>query len=173
MNTKINQKAGKDYLENLYKIIFESDSKAGKVFDVGLIIIILLSVLTVMLDSVSSFELKFGQYLEIAEWSFTIFFTIEYILRMICRKKHAAYVFSFFGVVDLMSIVPTYISIFLPGSHFLIVIRILRVLRIFRVLKLVKYVGESNLLIGALQASQRKITVFLFTVATIVVIFGL
>jgi len=158
--------------EALYEIIFKADSVAGKSFDISLIVIIALSVITVILNTVGSIEHEYGYVLHIAEWIFTIIFTIEYILRLICCKRPVAYVHSFFGIVDLFSIVPTYISLFIPGSQVLLVVRILRVLRIFRVLKLVKYVGESELLIDALRSSRRKITVFLFSVITIVIIFG-
>ena len=171
-NEKIEKTKRKGFREFLYQIIFGGDSTAHEVFDVVLIIIIILSVVTVMFDSVTSIEQKYGEILFIAEWVFTILFTIEYIIRLICSRKRSSYIFSFFGLVDLLSVAPTYISLLVPGSHILIVIRVLRVLRIFRVLKLVKFVGESDLLIIALMASRRKITVFLFCIMTIVVIFG-
>ena len=158
--------------EVLYEVIFKADTIAGKAFDITLIVIIALSVITVILNTVNSIEQEYGYVLHISEWVFTIIFTIEYILRLICRKRPLAYTHSFFGIVDLFSIVPTYISVFIPGSQVLLVVRILRVLRIFRVLKLVKYIGESELLIDALRSSRRKITVFLFSVVTIVIIFG-
>jgi voltage-gated potassium channel len=156
----------------LYDVIFKADTVAGKSFDITIIVIIVLSVITVIISTVGSIEQQYGNTLHIAEWVFTIIFTIEYILRLICCRRPAAYARSFFGIVDLLAVVPTYISIFLPSSHVLVVIRILRVLRIFRVLKLVKYIGESELLIDALRSSRRKITVFLFSVITIVIIFG-
>ncbi len=156
----------------IYEIIFKADTVAGKSFDIAIIVIIALSVITVIINTVNSVEQEYGKILHIAEWIFTIIFTIEYILRLICCKRPAAYARSFFGIVDLFSIIPTYISIFLPSSHVLLVVRILRVLRIFRVLKLVKYIGESEMLIDALQSSRRKITVFLFSIIAIVIIFG-
>ena len=156
----------------LYDVIFKADTVAGKSFDIAVIVIIVLSVITVIINTVGSIEQKYGNILHIAEWVFTIIFTIEYILRLICCKRSVVYARSFFGIVDLLAVVPTYISVFLPSSHVLVVIRILRVLRIFRVLKLVKYIGESELLIDALRSSRRKITVFLFSVVTIVIIFG-
>ncbi|MHC4270561.1 MAG: ion transporter [Planctomycetota bacterium] len=156
----------------MYNVIFKADTVAGKSFDIVLIIIIILSVFTVIINTVDSVEQEYGIFLYKAEWLFTILFTIEYILRLICCKKRISYVFSFFGIVDFLAIVPTYVSAFLPGSEILIVIRIVRVLRVFRVLKLVKYIGESDLLIDALRSSRRKITVFLFSVVTIVIIFG-
>jgi len=155
-----------------YNIIFKADTTAGKSFDIALIAIIALSVFTVIISTVETVEQNYGDILHIAEWVFTIIFTIEYILRLICCKRPAVYARSFFGIVDLFAIIPTYIGIFVPSSYVLVVIRVLRVLRIFRVLKLVKYVGESNMLIDALRASQRKITVFLFSIVTLVIIFG-
>ncbi len=166
------QKRDSSWREVLYEVIFKADTVAGKSFDIAVIVIIALSVITVIINTVDSIEQEYGNILHIAEWVFTIIFTIEYILRLICCKRPAAYARSFFGIVDLFAILPTYISLFLPSSHVLVVIRILRVLRIFRVLKLVKYIGESELLIDALRSSRRKITVFLFSVITIVIIFG-
>jgi len=161
-----------NWQESMYNVIFKADTISGKSFDIVLIIIIALSVITVIINTVKPIEQKYGDILKLAEWAFTIIFTIEYILRLICCKKRIAYALSFFGIVDFFAVVPTYLSLFLPGSQVLIVIRILRVLRVFRVLKLVKYVGESDLLIDALRSSRRKITVFLFSVLTIVIIFG-
>jgi len=155
-----------------HEIIFEADTPAGKLFDVLLIVSILLSVVMVMLDSVSSIRLTYGNLLYLGEWIFTALFTMEYILRLYSVGRPVAYATSFFGVVDLLAVLPTYLSIFFPGSHYFLVIRVLRVLRIFRVLKLVQYVGETRRLMQALQASRRKITVFLFAVLTLVIIFG-
>ncbi|MHC4320681.1 MAG: ion transporter [Planctomycetota bacterium] len=168
----VEQKRDSSWRDVLYDVIFKADTVAGKSFDIAVIVIIALSVITVIINTVDSIEQEYGNILHIAEWVFTILFTIEYILRLICCRRPVAYAHSFFGVVDFVSIVPTYISVFLPGSHVLLVVRILRVLRIFRVLKLVKYIGESELLIDALRSSRRKITVFLFSVVTIVIIFG-
>ena len=156
----------------LHEVIFEADTPAGKLFDVLLIFAILTSVVLVMLDSVSVVQRSYGQILLAGEWLFTILFTIEYILRLLSVGRPAAYATSFFGVVDLMAILPTYLSIFLPGAQYLLVIRILRVLRIFRILKLVQYLGEARLLTQALRASLRKIVVFLIAVLTLVTIFG-
>jgi voltage-gated potassium channel len=156
----------------LHEIIFEADTLAGKVFDVLLIVLILASVVMVMLDSVSSIRQAYGRVLYLSEWVFTLLFTIEYILRLYCVGRPLAYAGSFFGVVDLMAVVPTYLSIFFPGTQYFLVIRVLRVLRIFRVLKLVKYVGETRVLMQAMHASRRKITVFLIAVFTLVIIFG-
>ena len=125
-----------------------------------------------MLDSVTALRNDYGAFLNRAEWGFTLLFTIEYILRLYCVKKPVGYAVSFYGMIDLCSILPTYISLFIPGSQYLIVIRVLRVLRIFRVLKLVAYLGEASVLIRAMAASRRKIIVFLMTIITLVVIFG-
>jgi voltage-gated potassium channel len=158
--------------QRLYTIIFEHHTPGGKAFDVALIAIILLSVLTVMLDSVASLAARYGMILLVLEWIFTVLFTIEYALRLYCAKQPGRYAFSFFGIVDLLSILPTYFSLLIPSSRFLITIRILRVLRVFRILKLVTYVGEANILGRALKASRYKIAVFIFTVLAIVVVVG-
>ncbi len=160
------------FRHRLYIIIFEADTPAGKAFDIVLIAAILLSVLVVMLDSVNRVHQQFLGVFNGLEWLFTILFTIEYLARLYCARHPAKYATSFFGVVDLLAILPTYLGLLLPGSHYLSVIRVLRVLRIFRVLKLVQYLGEARLLLRALKASQRKITVFLFTVLTLVIILG-
>jgi voltage-gated potassium channel len=156
----------------MHEIIFGADTPGGKLFDVLLILSIVTSVIFVMLDSVSAIRQSYGQLLYIGEWIFTILFTIEYILRLYCVGRPLAYARSFFGLVDLLAILPSYLSIIFPGTHYLLVIRVLRVLRIFRVLKLAQYLGEMRTLSRALLASRRKITVFLFTVLTLVIIFG-
>ena len=156
----------------LHEVIFEADTPVGKGFDVVLIGCILVSVVTVMLDSIDLFRAQHGILLYRIEWIFTLLFTGEYILRLLCVGRPLKYAISFYGVIDLLAIIPTYVSLFLPGTQYLLVIRILRILRIFRVLKLATYLGEANLLVKALQASRRKIFVFLFTVFTLVVIFG-
>ena len=165
-------KTNRQWRDILFEIIFEAETPAGKWFDIILIICISLSVLAVMLDSVSSIREKYGQFLYAIEWFFTILFTIEYILRLICVRKPARYAVSFFGVVDLLAILPTYTSLFIFGSRHLAVIRILRVLRIFRVLKMGHHTKEAALLKKDLYASRRKIFVFLFVVLTLVVIIG-
>jgi len=160
------------YQATLHEIIFEADTAAGKFFDVLLIISITASVLVVMLDSIRSINEEYGTLLYYLEWFFTILFTIEYILRLLSVKRPMKYALSFLGIIDLLAIIPTYLSIIVPASRYLIVIRVLRVLRIFRVLKLVQYVDEARIIYMALQASRHKITVFLFTVLTLVVILG-
>lgn len=158
--------------DELYAVIFEAETPSGKWFDIILIASILLSVMTVMLDSVRSINSQYGTPLNILEWIFTVIFSIEYILRLICVGRPLLYATSFFGIVDLLAIIPSYISLIIPGSEYLIVVRILRILRIFRVLKLVQYMGEAILLMKALRASSRKIVVFLFGVLTMVIILG-
>lgn len=156
----------------LHEIIFEADTPEGRLFDTALIVSIVMSVILVMLDSVASIRADWGGWLYAAEWLFTLLFTVEYGLRLFCVGRPLKYATSFYGIVDLLAILPTYFSILLPGSQYLLVIRILRVLRIFRVFKLVQYLGEASLLMQALRESRRKITVFLFTVLTLVCIFG-
>lgn len=158
--------------DRLHEIIFEADTPWGKAFDVVLIVSIIASVLVVMLDSVAAMRAEFGHWFYSIEWFFTILFTIEYVIRIIAVRKASGYIFSFYGIVDLLSILPTYISILLPGSQYFLVIRILRVLRVFRVLKFTQYLLEANQLRKALRSSRRKITVFVFTVVTITVIVG-
>lgn len=153
-------------------IIFEADTKAGRRFDVTLIGLILLSVLTVMLDSVPQINAKYGQQLYYAEWFFTVLFTVEYAVRLWCIEHSWGYAKSFYGVVDLLSVLPTYLSLWFPGAQFFLAVRILRVLRVFRVLRMVRYVGEAELIAQALAASRRKIIVFVASVLALMVIFG-
>ena len=158
--------------QKLHEIIFEADTKAGKLFDIILIISIILSIIAVMLDSTLEYNIKYGDELFMIEWFFTILFTIEYLLRIYSIGKPMKYITSFYGVIDLLAIAPTYVSLLIPGSQFFLVIRVLRVLRVFRVLKFVQYISEATYLMNALRASRRKITVFLFSVVTLVVIMG-
>ncbi len=157
---------------NLHIIIFGSETPRGKAFDLFLIWIILISVGVVMLESVDAIDARFHTTLFIAEWAFTIIFTIEYILRLICVGQPGRYARSFFGVIDLLAVIPTYFSLIFPGAQYLLVIRLLRILRVFRVLKLVHYLSEADILVQALRASRRKITIFIFAVLTLVVILG-
>ena len=156
----------------LYVVIFGHETRAGKVFDVALIASIAVSVLVVMLDSVGSIHDTYGAQLSVLEWGFTLLFTLEYGLRLLCAPRPRAYARSFFGVVDLTSILPTYVSLLLPGSQYLQVIRVLRVLRVFRVLKLAEYIGEADVLMVALRNSRRKLSVFIATVLVLAVILG-
>ncbi len=158
--------------QRVHDIIFGHDTPAGKAFDVVLIAVIILSVVTVMLDSVESVHERYGPLLWAAEWVFTILFTIEYLLRLWCAPSARRYAGSFFGIVDLLAILPTYVAVLLPSSRYFVVVRIFRVLRVFRVLKLVSFIGEASVLGRALRASRYKIVVFLLTVLTLVVVIG-
>ena len=158
--------------QKVYKIIFESNTPLGKWFDILLIISILISVGVVMLDSVRDIHEIHGPLLNMLEWIFTFVFTIEFMLRIYSAKNPIKYSLSFFGIVDIVSIAPTYLSIFIPGTHILTVIRILRVLRVFRILKFVQFIAEAKVLVNSVKRSARKITVFIFAVFTIVVILG-
>jgi len=153
-------------------IIFGTDTPAGKYFDLVLIISILLSVLIVMLDSVSDLHKEYGLIFNYFEWIFTILFSLEYLLRIYCIRIASSYIFSLYGIIDLLALIPTYLAIFLPGASVFSVIRVLRVLRVFRILKLVQFMGEANLLIKAIKSSRRKILVFLFFVINLVIILG-
>lgn len=170
--TRHNLPFAQRWRNRVHEIIFEADTPAGRWFDILLIASILVSVVVVMLDSVSSLKQQHGEMLVDLEWFFTILFTIEYIFRLISVGRALKYATSFFGIIDLLAILPTYVSILFPASRFLTVIRILRILRIFRILKLVQYLHEANSLFQALRASRRKITVFLFVVFSLVVILG-
>lgn len=155
--------------ERLHEIIFESDTVEGKAFDIILIFLILFSVGLIMLDSVAEYRAQFGQEFYYAEWIFTVIFTVEFLLRMFAIRKPFSYVFSFYGLIDLLAILPTYLSFFVPGTQSLLVIRVFRLLRIFRVFKLGIYLGEADVLRGAFRQSRHKIAVFLlFVLATAV-----
>ncbi|MCY1079600.1 ion transporter [Archangium lansingense] len=156
----------------LHEIIFEAETPAGKAFDVALLWAILLSVLAVMLESVAPIRAQYGQVIRVAEWVFTVLFTVEYMLRLFSVSRPWLYARSFYGLVDLLAILPSYVSLMLPGAQSLLVVRILRLLRIFRVLKLVSFLGQAEVLLTALRASRQKITVFLLAVLSTVVIMG-
>jgi voltage-gated potassium channel len=156
----------------LHEVIFEADTKMGRRFDFTLFWLIIVSVIVVMLESVESLKLKYGFYFLVIEWGLTIFFTLEYIARILTVKKPKGYILSFFGMVDLLSILPTYILFFGVGTHSLMIIRTLRLLRIFRVLKLVKFLKEASMLGRAMKSSRHKISVFLLALMSIVMIMG-
>jgi voltage-gated potassium channel len=158
--------------QRTYEIIFGHHTPAGRAFDVALILSIIVSVIVVMLESVQSIRIEHGAALRAMEWGFTILFTVEYFLRLWCSPKPARYARSFFGVVDLMAILPTYVSLILPGGQALLSVRALRLLRVFRILKLAHHVSESRLLMRALKQSRDKITVFVATILALVVILG-
>lgn len=155
-----------------HEVIFEADTPAGKRFDLVLLAVILLSVLAVSLESVRDIRETYGTALRITEWVITILFTLEYVARLLSVRRPLWYAVSFFGLVDLLAILPTYLSLLVPGSQSLLVIRALRLLRVFRILKLAHFVGEARLLGAAMRASARKIIVFLGVVTTTVLIAG-
>ncbi len=160
------------FRERMYVVIFEADTASGKTFDVALLICILFSVIAVMLDSIGAIEKQHGYWLNNIEWIFTILFSIEYILRLYCVQKSWKYVKSFWGIIDLLAVLPTYISLVIAGTHILMVIRILRLIRVFRIFKLSEYLEQSQVLIKALKASKPKLIVFLIFVVTVVTIIG-
>jgi voltage-gated potassium channel len=156
----------------LHKIVCENDTWAGRFFDITLLVLILLSVVLVMLESVSSLTHQTGSFFSVMEWLFTGFFTLEFVLRLIAVRRPWRYLFSFFGIVDLLAILPAYLSLFVIGTHELIVIRILRLLRIFRILKLQEYTSAANILAASLHESRAKITVFFVAIFTLVITLG-
>ncbi len=158
--------------KKLYKIIFETNTAAGKTFDLILLGCILVSVLVVLLASVKAMQIQYGTELWLLEWFFTLVFTVEYILRLISVKRPVQYAFSFYGIVDLIALLPTYISLLLPFSYSLITVRTLRLLRVFRILKLTHFLSEQRGLVLSLKASVQKIIVFLSAVIVLVVILG-
>lgn len=155
-----------------HEVVFEADTPNGKAFDVALLVLILFSIGVVMLESVSDFRLRYGGAFRVIEWTLTAIFTVEYIVRLMIVKRPLAYARSFYGIVDLLALLPTYLSLVVAGSHSLIVIRALRLLRVFRILKLAHFVGEAKVLRTALRASSRKIIIFLGFILTLVLIVG-
>lgn len=162
----------KDIKKKLYDIVFEAETFEGKLFDILLIIAVIVSIACVSMESVVSIKHKFGKELVRAEWFFTILFTIEYFLRIFIVPKTKSYAFTFFGIVDLLAILPTYLSFFIPGSQMLLTVRALRLLRVFRVLKLTRYTNAIQILMTALKESRAKIIVFLWAVISVVIIIG-
>jgi voltage-gated potassium channel len=162
----------KPWQQKLNSVIFGSESKSGKWFDIVLLIVILLSIIGVMLESVPSINLKFGIELAVFEWIVTILFTLEYIARLLCLKRPIKYVLSFYGLIDLVSLLPTYFGVFLSGAEPLRVLRCVRLLRVFRILKLNQFVEDSKNLSRALKNAKNKIIVFLFVILMLVIILG-
>ncbi len=158
--------------ETIHEIIFEADTPAGKYFDIILMVFIVGSVIVVMLESISELDDQYKHIFIFLEWTFTIFFTFEYLLRIYCVYQPKKYMTSFFGVVDLLAILPTYLSLFVVGTQYLLVIRTLRLLRVFRIFKLANFLKESSTIMNALKASRAKITVFLFFIILMVTIIG-
>jgi len=158
--------------KRLHEIIFEAETKSGKTFDVFLLWAIVFSVLAVLLESVRGIQQSYGTILRYFEWTFTVLFTVEYFIRLYCVKKPLKYALSFFGVIDLLALIPTYLSFIFAGAHSLLVIRALRLLRVFRVLKLGRFVDESRVLVLALKKSREKITIFFGFVICLALIVG-
>lgn len=165
-------KTRKSWRSQLHETIYESHTVAGKTFDIALLVLIIASIVVVMLDSIDSFHEKYGQLFYLMEWVFTGLFTIEYILRLISIKKPWMYVFSFLGLIDLLAIIPSYLSIFFIGAQSLLVLRALRLLRVFRIFKLTHFLTEMEFLKMALASSLKKISIFMLVVLSLVIILG-
>lgn len=168
----LKQQKDKNWKDKLHEIIYEADTRAGKLFDIVLLFAIVASIILVMLESVDSIHAQYDTFLDISEWIITILFTIEYFARIISINKPTKYIFSFYGIIDLLSTLPKYLAIIFTGTHSLVALRALRLLRVFRILKLARFIGESNNFIKALRASRAKIAVFLFFVLILCVILG-
>lgn len=166
------EKNRKPWQARLHEIIYENNTAAGKAFDIALLFLIFSSILIVMLDSVQEFHNRFGHTFYILEWSVTIFFTIEYVLRLICIKNPFKYIFSFLGAIDLIAIIPSYLSVFYVGAQSLLVFRALRLLRVFRIFKLTHFLSEMKFLGTAIKGSLTKISIFMMIVLTLVIILG-
>lgn len=162
----------KPWQKKIHEVIFGIETKAGRLFDIALLIIILLSVFIVMLESVQEISDKYGNELRLIEWVLTVLFTLEFIARILSSPKPSRYYLSFMGIVDFISLIPTYLSIFVAGTHALSIIRTIRLIRVFRILKLTRFIGGANQLGSALYQSRHKISVFLTSILCIVVIMG-
>ncbi len=160
------------FKEKLYVIVFEAETPSGRLFDIGLLVIILLSVFAVLMESVNAINEAHGELLRSIEWAITITFSFEYLVRVWIVKHPGKYIFSFYGIIDLLSVLPTYLAFVITGTQHLMIIRALRLLRVFRILKLSRYVSESTVIVSALKASKAKISVFLYAVVMLVIIIG-
>lgn len=158
--------------DTLYEVIFGTQTKAGQYFDIALIVTIICSELVLILSTVGSINTRYEEALFILEWVFTLLFTIEYGVRLYCSPKPWAYAKSFYGIVDLIAVLPSYLAFLFPGSHYLLIVRLIRVMRIFRILKLARFLKDSNILLRSLLMAQRKIFVFFSTVAILVTVLG-
>ncbi|MGV6807119.1 MAG: ion transporter [bacterium] len=163
---------GSTLKQNLYTVIFGTETRAGRLFDLVLLYCILLSVLAVVIESIASLRQQFGVFLDAVEWAFTLAFTVEYAARIYCSPDRKRYVFSFFGIVDLVSIIPSYLALFVSGASYLLIIRLVRVLRIFRILKMARYLMDADLLMRSIWQSRRKIAVFFLSVLVLSTLFG-
>ncbi|GGF71722.1 ion transporter [Wenyingzhuangia marina] len=168
----MNSKENSNWKKKLHEIIYEADTPAGKLFDVILLLLILISVLVVMLESVEHLQAIYGTYFQIIEWVITILFTIEYILRVSTVKSPLKYIFSTYGLIDLAATLPKYLGLFIGNTEALLVLRSLRLLRVFTILKLARYIGASNDLLKAIKASRAKIGVFVFAVVVLSIVLG-
>ena len=166
------QKSNSSWRNQLHEIIYEADTPAGKFFDLSLLVVILLSIVLVMVESIEPIGTKYALIFNILEWIITVLFSLEYIARIVCVKKPRAYIFSFYGIVDFLSTVPKYISLFVVGTNSLLALRALRLLRVFRILKLTRFIGESTNFGRALKRSKIKIAVFLSFVLVLCIILG-
>lgn len=161
-----------NWRHRLHEVIYESNTRAGKIFDISLLVLIVLSIAVVMLDSIKVYNQQYGKLFYILEWIFTIIFTIEFILRLVSIRMPLRYVFSFFGIIDLLAIIPTYLSVLVVGAQSLLVLRALRLLRVFRIFKLTHFLTEISFLQTALKSSLKKISIFMLVVLSIVIILG-
>lgn len=162
----------KPWQKKIYTVIFEADTASGKLFDILLILAIILSVIVICLESIRDVKDSYGAALYIIEWVFTALFSIEYLLRIISIRKASSYIFSFYGIIDLLAILPSFLSLFFTGAHSLMVIRFVRILRIFRLFKLTRYVGEAEVLMKALASGRHKIMIFVMAVFSIALFMG-
>lgn len=169
---QLNPAAAQGWRRYWFDIIYRHDTRPSRNFDLLLVAAIMASVVVVMIDSVQPLHLRWARGLQVLEWAFTVLFTVEYVLRLVVVKRPLRYAVSIWGIIDLLSILPTYLSLLIPGAQSLLVVRALRILRVFRILKLTRYVEESGILMLALWRSRRKVLVFLFTVITITLIAG-
>jgi voltage-gated potassium channel len=172
VRSEIREEPAGGWRHGIHEIVFESETPAGRAFDVTVIALILLSVAVVILESVRGIRDVFGPELLAIEWTLTALFTFEFLLRLIAVKRPLRYILSFYGLVDLIAILPTYVSLFIPGTHYFLAVRILRLMRIFRILKLSEYTSEARIITSALSASRKKIFVFLVAILTIVTVVG-
>jgi len=168
----IDNKPQRKWQQKLHEVIYEADTPAGKLFDVILLIVIIASIILVMLESVRAIDNKYHKFLDISEWVITILFTIEYIARIVSVKKPLKYITSFYGIIDLLSTIPKYLSLFLVGSQHLVALRALRLMRVFRILKLAQYIGETNNFVKALKASRARIFVFISFILILCTVLG-
>jgi voltage-gated potassium channel len=168
----MNAKRNKSWRARLHEVIYESNTVAGKTFDVTLLVLIIVSVVVVMMDSVGTWHQKYGGLFHTLEWVLTVLFTIEYVLRLICIKTPHRYIFSVLGLIDLLAIIPSYLSVLYPGAQSLLVLRALRLIRVFRIFKLTRFIGEMQFLRVAIKGSIRKISIFMLVVLSLVIILG-